>query len=279
MSFDDKQASRSESVPFSLFHFQWGPGVDDVYLYTNAERPIQIGGDIYTSIPIKRGKIKRAGGLDRSTLNVEVPGSSEIASLFKGQPPSQVVNLTIYKGELDDPSKEVRVVWVGRVLGSTVKGQVATLRCEPVSTMMRRPGLRRHYQYGCPHVLYGSKCKADKAAATRTTTVQSVNGAEITLPGGWNGVTDQEKFVGGYATWTNPSGQPERLSVVAATNADVVILENKPRGLAAGDSIQVLLGCNHTLLDCRQLHNNALNYGGHPWIPTENPVGIKNNFY
>lgn len=279
MSFDQMHASRDQSAPFSLFRFQYGPGADDVHLYTNAERPVQIGGDIYSPIPITRGKINRSGGLDRTSLKVELPASSDLATLFKGQPPTQVVNLIIYKGELDDPTKEVRVSWSGRVLACSFKGAVAHLDCQPVSTMMKRPGLRRHYQRGCPHVLYGPQCRASKAAATQTSTVQSISGAEITLSGGWNGSNDAEKFVGGYATWTGPNGETERLSVLKAVTSNTLLLENRPRGLTEGDSIQVLLGCNHTLSDCRLLHSNAVNYGGQPYIPTDNPVGIKNNFY
>lgn len=285
MGYNTYADSRDQGAPIELYLFRYGPGADDVFAYTNSERPVsivhEVGGaaTVYTPTAISRGDITESGGMDKKDLSVEAPANSEIADMFKGWPPSQVVSLTVYEGEIDDSSKELAVVWNGRVLGSTISGTVSTLRCESAYTGMQRTGLKRHYQYGCPHQLYGPMCKADKAAATRSTTVSSISGAEISLPVGWNGAFAAAKFANGFASWTRSDGRKELLAILKSVDADTLLLAARPRDLVAGQAIDLILGCDHTLTDCTSLHGNTPNFGGCPYIPTENPVGIKNNFY
>ena len=41
----------------------------------------------------------------------------------------------------------------------------------------------------------------------------------------------------------------------------------------------VYLGCPHTLEGCETIHDNVVNYGGHPFIPVaSNPIGKNNHF-
>lgn len=284
MGYDLPASSVADSVPVELFLFRYGAGEDDVYAYTNSERPFAIthqeGGSatVYTPVAISRSDITESGAMDKKEVSVRVPASLEIAKLFQGWPPSQVVTLTIYEAELEDESKEALLTWSGRVLGSTISGSVATLRCESLYTGLRRNGVKRRYQYGCPHTLYGPMCGANKAAATRSTTVAQTSGAEVTLAEGWTAGTPVGKFVGGYVSWTRGDGRTELLSVLKAISETTLLLSGRPRELDPGSDIDVVLGCEHTTEDCRSLHNNAPNFGGCAFIPTENPIGIKNIF-
>jgi hypothetical protein len=154
---------------------------------------------------------------------------------------------------------------------------------EPVSTSLRRPGLRRHYQYGCPHQLYGPHCLANKAAATVASTVASLAGATVTLNSGWNGAFAADKFLGGMLEWTAPGGSTDRRTILRITG-NVLSLSGIPKDLAPTDAVDVVLGCNHKAYaedggDCLPLHNNILHYGGQRWIPTKNPIGTNNMYY
>lgn len=67
-------------------------------------------------------------------------------------------------------------------------------------------------------------------------------------------------------------------------SGDTLSLSGIPRNLAASDSVDVVLGCNHDAFaadggDCEGLHDNLPNYGGCKWIPTKNPIGTYNNFF
>ena len=43
---------------------------------------------------------------------------------------------------------------------SRLSGAEATLKCEPIASSLKRPGLRARYQLLCRHVLYSSGCGA-----------------------------------------------------------------------------------------------------------------------
>ena len=127
-----------------------------------------------------------SGTLDKAAMEVRMTLNVPLAEHFRVYPPTQTVNLTIFQGHLSDTATQFLVAWTGRVISSKRTDNELIITCEPISTSMKRVGLRRHYQYSCMHVLYGSWCKANKAAASRTVSVASVAGTTITLPGGWD---------------------------------------------------------------------------------------------
>lgn len=282
MGYADYADTRHDSVPFELFKFQWGDSEDDCFTYTDAERPISIGtgGDalVYTPTPVSRSTIKSTVGF-KGNIDISVPVKSSLADLYKGLPPSLQTRVTIYRGQLADATKEVKLVWLGAIVSYTFKGSEAIFRCELDASTIKRVGLRTHYQHTCPHMLYGNACRASKAAATRSTTVSSISGATLGLPSGWSSGSDAAKFAGGFIYYERPSGQPERIAILSASDSETLLLANVPPTLVAGMNVDVVLGCNHTIPDCSLLHSNVQNFGGCWQIPTDNPIGLKNNFY
>lgn len=47
----------------------------------------------------------------------------------------------------------------------------------------------------------------------------------------------------------------------------------RPAQLPAGTVVATYPGDDHTLTTCDQKFNNAVNYGGDPFIPQKNPMG------
>jgi len=279
MSYDTLTSGRATSVPFELFSFSYGPSQNDVYRYTNSERKIAIGADVFKPVSVTRGDAVTKGRTDSSDFEVRVPANSDVGYLFKDEPPPYPVHLVVHEGELGDETKEVVILWSGLVLSGTLEGNQMVLRCEQATSGMRRTGLRRHYQLACPFRLYGDQCRANKVTATRSTTVSAISGAAITLPSGWANGTSATKFKNGIATWLRTDGQRESLSIVSNSSETVLNLNRRPRGLLPGNSIDLILGCDKSMTDCSLLHQNIQNYGGQPWIPLDNPTGFKNNYY
>ena len=276
MTFPSRETSPNNGRPFHLYRFKFGPGANDVVYYTNVAMPYEFDEMLFEPLAITHGDIVSAGNLDKSALSVTLPDETEIAALYGGQPPSYVVTLTIWQGHVADD--DFRVCWAGRVMGATFDDAIVELECEPIVSSLRRPGLSRDYQYACPLVLYGSRCRADREAATRVTQVAAVNGPWVTLAATWAPAGLKEKHVGGYAEWTNDAGRTERRAIIDVVG-DIVQVSSFPEGLNAGDPFTVVLGCSHLMDDCRSVHNNILNFGGQPEIPLKNPVGITNNYY
>lgn len=293
MTFAAYETSIDDGGIIQLFRFVYGGAAGEVAAYTShtESKTVDHGGAVgvvtYEPIPIERGSVVSNGTLDKSALRIDLDIATELAELFRVYPPSNVVSLVIYHGHIDDPDEEFVVVWSGRIVAARREGSQLSLSGEPISTQMRRPGLRRHYQYGCPLVLYGADlgigtCAANKAAATVSATVSSISGALITLNSGWQGSFAPGKFLRGTVEWT-PPGRSTEYRTILNISGDVLSLSGIPSDLGAGDSIDVVLGCNHKAFsadggDCEGLHNVLTSFGGHPWIPTENVIN-KNPYY
>lgn len=266
--------SRFFGRPIELYRFVYGPLPEHVHLLTDAEKPIVYNGETYSPGQIKRGSTSNSGTLDRSTMEVSVPVGTTIPELFRAYPPGYVVGLTVFQGEASDLAGEFSAVWVGRILACSWEGIEAKLTGEPVSTSFRRAGLRRNYQYMCPHVLYGPRCKASKVAASSPVTVHSISGRDVVLTAL---ISDPTRYEGGMVEWARPDGRSEARTIVSIITTDPLRtgfrLTGPILGLTAGQPLNAVLGCQHTLPSCIALHNNAPNFGGMPWIPLKNPIG------
>lgn len=282
MSFASREESRFNGEPINLYLFRYGDQPSEALAYTDAEEAVIHLGVTFEPVPIDRTKLTASGTLDKSNVTVSTPQDSALAKLYLIYPPSSVTTVVMYQGHLDD---EYKVVWTGRVVGCARKGSRAEFTCEPVSTSLRRNGLRRRFQFGCPHVLYGDQCRASKSAATTTATLTAINGSRITFPIGWSSIA--VKYAGGLVEWTADSGSREIRTVLNVENdGATLLLAGSIAGLRVGMTVNVVLGCNHKLGhgpqpdgDCGPLHNNAQNFGGMPYIPFKNPLSFGTNQY
>jgi hypothetical protein len=277
MAFELLETSRDQGIPINLFLFRYGTAPGAFYAYTDHEEAViePIQSITYEPVPIMRGPLVSSGTLDKTNLEIRTHQDSQISELFKVYPPAHTVTLTIRQGHSTDT--EFLVVWAGRILSCSREGNEAKLTAEPISTSMRRPGLRRHWMYGCPHVLYGPECRADKNAATVVGQVFGIASYAVTLRNGWQGANDPGKFLGGMLEWAGSAGTESR--TIVRITGDTLFLSGPPRDLGIGDLVNVVRGCAHTMEACLGDHNNIHNYGGQAWIPYKNPIGLVNNFY
>ncbi len=292
MTYSTYEESQAQGDPVQCYLFRYGTEAGEYYAYTTHtdELVIDHGGSIgevtYEPVPIKREGINSNGTLDKSVLKIDTDIGTDLAEIFRVYPPSSVVTLTIYEGHIDDPDAEFLAVWAGRIVAVQRNHSELSLSGEPVSTQMRRPGLRRNYQYGCPHALYQGVvgkpgCHASKAAATVSATVASISGSQVTLDAGWEGAFAPAKFLRGMLEWM-PVGASVQRRTIIRISGDVLTLSGLPTALSAADSVDVVLGCNHKAFapdgDCQALHDSLLDFGGEPWIPLKNVIGV-NPFY
>ncbi len=278
MSFAEYELSDTGGSPFNLYLIRYGSAPNSYIAYTDLDEEVVFNSITYLPIPISRQAINASGSLDKTDLEITTPSNSELANLFRAYPPSNVVNLTIYQGHFLDPDQQFLVSWTGRVLSCALNVNEARFVCEPAYTSLRRPGLRRNYQYGCPLVLYGELCKASKVNATYNATVASAAGSLISLNPGWSPIPN-EKFLGGILEWTNLEGDLEIRSILRNPVLDTFLVSGTLFDLIPGYSVRLILGCQRTMDDCLNLHNNIHNFGGHPFIPGKNPIGGDNPFY
>lgn len=277
MTYASIETSRTLGAPITLYLFTYGTGAGDYYGCTDHTQAVTYEGKTYAPTPIARESYTAASTLDRSSMTVNLARDSAIGELFSGWPASSVIRLRIYEGHYN--STDYRLKWSGRVINVGRSNQQISLKVETLQTSLKRVGLRRNWQYGCPHVLFGTACGANKAASSVTATVSAVNNPLITLPTGWQGAKDPQRFVGGMVEWTGSNGRKQIRTIMSYVGPGTLRLSGGVDYLAAGMQVTVSLGCRKTMEDCQDVFSNIHNFGGQPWIPTDNPIGIKNNFY
>lgn len=266
-------------VPGRAFeHGSFGP-----YAFTNAESPIIRAGITYTPWPITHTEIVSTGTLDKLDITIKMATGSGLENEFVGYPPSQVINLTIFQGHMDDTPSLVDypAQWLGRITAPEYTDNEIAFNAVPVSASIQRPGLRRNYQLGCPHVLYGAACQANKVNATVARVVGTItrNKATLTVALGGSGILPAN-YIGGLLEWNTAGGRKETRTIAkVSVDGLEVTVRGSLRGLAVTDSVGVVLGCAHNMTACNGLHDNIHNFGGQPFIPLENPLSQKNQFY
>ena len=279
MSYDNYESSRHSGSPIKLFLFKGTQNIGH-FAFCDGETPFTRDGITYQPWPIKHDDINNSGNLDKADLTVTLALGTDLDALFVAYPSSQVINLTIFEGQIGDVNIPANypAIWVGRTGGANFNGNELEITCDPVSTSIRRPGLRRMYQIGCPHVLYGDQCQANKAAATSSRIASAISGRNISLSVALP--VPVERFVGGLIEWDDPAtGWHEMRTIVKINPAGTMVtIRGIPKGLSITQTVTVARGCDRQMTGCNQ-HSNIFNYGGQPFIPLENPLSQKNQFY
>lgn len=271
MTYGAFESSPDSGSPVELYVFRVGL---QTFYYTSANIDLTIPPDTYISEPIKRSRIDLTAELNKQNINVEVVRSNVIAEFFRFAPPDAVVSLTLLRMHEQDPDQETVVAWMGRVLSVRWKNLIAELYCEPVSTSLRRSGLRRRYQRNCPHQLYeAASCGVNRTDFRFQGQVSSVIGLDVMVPGA--GGQPDGYYSGGYVEWIDESGLVNTRTIESQVGDTLTILISS-FGLSTGTEVGVYAGCAHTIDVCDSDFNNSGNYGGTTlYQPPNNPFDSK----
>lgn len=292
MSLHDYESSIDKGQPVLLFEFSYGgsqigvPGTIQTLRYTNAEKDITHDGHLYTASVISPSSVVLDGRLEDGKVQIKVPSASELGGLFSRNGPVSAIFCLIRQGHIanpDDPpgwdmSGDVwPAVYSGKVVEGSGDPQSAetTIVCDPTQASLDRVGLHRHYQYPCPHVLYGPVCRANTELHRVNATVATIEGPNVTLTAGWLPAgRAEDEYIGGRFVWDTEFGNGFR--TIIRIDGWIFTVDGPVTGLNPGAACYIFPGCRRTMTDCRDLHQNIQNFGGFPWIPKKNPVN-KNN--
>jgi uncharacterized phage protein (TIGR02218 family) len=184
--------------------------------------------------------------------------------VFAVAPPD--LQLTIYRCHFGlDLSIDPVIYWVGPVTGFNIEADIAKVRVPSVLENVFSGNLPNFFfQQSCNHTLFDSRCAVVRAEFTVNATVVSVNGQFITVD---DDGFDDNFLVGGVVAI--PGINEQRLIL---SNLDSVIKVFFPfSNLAVGDTVELSVGCDHSLETCRSKFNNGRRFGGFPYIPQDNP--------
>ncbi len=267
MTFEAYEQSVQLGAPVELYEFAVGL---DTYRYTSADHNVEYLGRTFTARPMQRGAVEVSMEKARNNMTIKAPRDLPLADLYRVQPPSEVVTLSIFRYHEIDPDAERVVIWMGRVLNvKWEQTSTVSIHCEPVTGSLSRPGLRRLFQRQCPHVLYGTKCGVSKATYLTETALTAVSNTTLTSPA-FDALADNY-LSGGMIEFDLPSGNVERRFITSHIGANIVI-SLPSSDIGVGVTVRAYPGCDHTISTCHSKFNNHSNFGGFPYIPQKNPM-------
>lgn len=263
MTYTAKENSTYDGQPNELYQFVRN---GQSWRYTSADEDKTIESIIYSSASLTRTKLEQNQEMSRNPITVSIDKNASFVQQFRGAPPSDVIQLTIFRYHEGD--SEVVTIWIGRVVNIRLKERIAEIRCEPIFTAMKRPVLRRRYQTTCPHVLYGAQCGVLSSSFSVITSLLSVSGTTLTASA--FGTHPDGYFSGGYVEW-EVDGNIETRPII--NHVGTAITVNFPfQGMPSNATVKAFPGCDHVLATCNTKFNNVENYGGQPFFPSKNPM-------
>lgn len=205
-------------------------------------------------------------------------------------------SLVLFKGRVTQPKFDDR-------------DNTMTLVCSTAESFMRRNILTRKFQRTCPNNIYDKFCGLDFNEWAFEVTITAVAGLDITYTVNPTQVVDElgnpvfeqvpvlDEFGQpvldgeGQPTYTDgdpvmevksyPAGWLNR-GVLKKDGVFTFIVGNSSNGnarlyrqhieLEVGDVVLLAPGCDQSHKTCHEKFNNHLRYGGHPNMPTENPL-------
>lgn len=263
MSFSAVETSLQNGRPVRLYLFELA---SKRWAFCAADRAIAWQGDTYKPLAIDDDGIRMTGQTSADTLRIKAPVDLAPAQLFRATSPSEEVFVTIrdYHYGSADLADSAVVAWIGSI--SSVRWpreDTSELACNSLSASMSRPGLRLTYSRSCPHSVYDSECRVDRALHQTELTVTALNGQDFSH-GQIGGA-----LAGGFFEWT-ADGLTERRGIEAESGQTLTLLGGT-FGLAVGMTVQAFRGCDQSSATCSGRFNNMDNYGGFRHMPGKSP--------
>ena len=198
-----------------------------------------------------------------------------------------ITETDILDGRWDNAAVEIwRVNWqdtAQRVLmrrgaiGQVRRGRVQFVAEMRSLTHVLNQTVGRTFQASCDAALGDARCGVDlrDPAYAGSGTVVTVTGDRSFTVSGLSGYADGWFALGSFA-WTggaNAGRKAEVLMHEAGTpDVTVTLLEAPVLAIAAGDTFDIMAGCDKTFGTCRDGFANAVNFRGFPHIPGQDTV-------
>ncbi|MFL0802458.1 MAG: phage BR0599 family protein [Agarilytica sp.] len=242
-------------------------GRNEYFRYTSLDERIQRNGIWFESVPLEiNAGIKVSSVIDNADWSFSITGNAEVARLWLTGVPDFIVNIIVYRYDRAEDSWPLE--WSGSVVAPYWEEDRIEFRCESDFTALRTQGLRRMYQSGCSHPLYGSNCSINRAVFRESYVASSVSGSTI----GFNSENfSPGHFAGGYAEWTAPITGATVTKPIRNNGAIDITLSVLANDLTPGAIVNLYPGCDRSLITCADKFNNSINYGGQPWLSSVNP--------
>jgi uncharacterized phage protein (TIGR02218 family) len=270
--------SGEQFIMADLYTFTLAGGAT-VLRYSAAPTALLANGHTFVSGPkFERSKTKAVIGTQVDELDIKIypeatdlVGSTQfLKATWQGQFDGALVQLErafmgAETGGYGDTSAGTVILFSGRVSDVDCSRTGIEMKCRSHLELLNIQMPRRLWQSGCTHVFGDAMCLFDRsslaatfaAAGGSTTTV--IQGAPVTAT-----PYAQGTVIG--VTGANAGASRTISSFASGGGVTVKLAFLSPVNI--GDQFQLLPGCDRTLATCTNIFNNAVHFGGFPYIPT-----------
>jgi uncharacterized phage protein (TIGR02218 family) len=168
-------------------------------------------------------------------------------------------------GGYGDTSAGTVILFSGRISDIDCSRTGIDMKCRSHLELLNIQMPRRLWQSSCTHVFGDAMCLFNRSSLA--TTFSADSGSTTTVIQGAPTTTTPYSQGTIIAVTGGNSGYSRTISTFVSGGAVTVKLAFLSP-VAAGDQFQLLPGCDRTLATCTNIFNNAIHFGGFPYIPT-----------
>lgn len=262
--YNDWENSVSDGAPVECYRFV---GTFRTYRYTSADEEVVLGGETYVPVASRRNNIRSGVQTDDTlALEIQMPYDTQVVKdyAYAESPPSLTLEVfRVHRGT--SFASDFILLWKGKVASFNVDGRMARIRVPSIfSRALQGDVPNAYWQRPCNHVLFDSRCGLSRANFSTLTTVTSVGVAAFNVVD--DGFTDGF-LVAGEAVVTRTG---ER-RLILSNQANALTVKHPFVDMRVDDEVELTAGCDHSFSTCKAKFNNGVNFGGHPFIPDDNP--------
>lgn len=251
-----------EKRPVELYHMWRG---DTHWYYTSGDVSVVYNGNTYIPATIERGTVTFDTKLEVSTLLVTFGRVHDPIIKFIAQNPIDVIWIEVFRAFREQAPLEVGVVFIGQIQTVAIKGLQGKASCVGFDYYLKQPIPIPRYGPQCNWTLFDERCTKDDTGFKVTTSV-TVSSDLLTLTSADFGTFGDSFFTRGHLEWND-----NRRMITSHVGNDVV-MRYAILDITDGEIVEAFAGCNGEIETCRDKFSNVDWFGGHPYIPIDNPV-------
>jgi len=254
-----------ERKPVELYRIWLGDDTSNAWYYTSADYVIAYNGNNYIPAPISRGAIEWDVELQIPKLTITVWGLQEAVTQFIASNPIELVWVEVLRAFRDQSPVECAVIFIGQIRNVTFQGPEAQCECVGMEYFLEKPIPTIRYQANCNWRVFDERCGLVSGEYLQTVTVTNItSGESYTLTTDMD-TKEDDYYAYGWMEW----GIVKRM--IASSSGQEITLNYPITTLGTGEAINIYPGCDGAIETCRDKYDNVLNFGGHPYIPEDNP--------
>ena len=265
--------SSEQFIMADLYSFTLVGG--SVLRYSAAPTPLTANGQTFALGPkFERSKTKVVIGVQVDELEVKVyPESTDLIgdlpflqAAWQGQLDGALLQLErALMPAYGDTSPGTVVLFSGRISDVDCSRTGIDMKCRSHLELLNIQMPRRLWQSACTHIFGGPMCQFDRTSLAANFSA----GAGSTQTVITNAPNSATPFAQGTITGLTGSNAGLSRTVAGYANGSTITVKVAfPFPITAGDQFELLPGCDRTITTCTNVFNNAVHFGGFPYIPT-----------